>query len=162
LAVAGVAVAVVLAVLLAPGGGGKNPVLGRALAAIGDGRVLHLWMRSETGEGIVNLKTRQRTVETAKLELWSGRSFEPAPRVVRGGGVTADLLLPEDLQNGVSVGTIDPAFGAFWTGSREALANGDATLEREDVIEGKPVYWLRFPSARQGQPGTEVAIDQRS
>jgi hypothetical protein len=162
LAAAGLAVAIVVAVLLAPGGGGKNPVLGRALAAIGDGRVLHLVMRSETGEVIVNLETGRRTVETADLELWSDRSFERAHLVMRARGVTGDLLLPEDMQSGVSVGSVDPAYGAFWTGYRQALTNGDAKLEREDVIGGKPVYWLRFPSVRQGQPGTEVAIDQRS
>jgi hypothetical protein len=162
IAVAGVAAAILVAVLLAPGGSGNHAILGRALAAIGNGRVLHLVMQTRTGTVLVELKSGRRMVETAQIESWTDRNFQRDHLVMRIRGQVADLLLPEDRKKGGMVGAIDPAFAAFWTGYRRSLANGDAKLERQGMLAGRPVYWLRFPSFHNGQPGTEVAIDRRT
>jgi hypothetical protein len=164
-AIAAVAAGIVIAVLLFPGGGGNNPVLGRALAAIGNGRVLHLVLEAQTGEILVNLGTGHRTVVTVRFESWTDRDFKRDHLVMRMRGQVADVLLPEDaaaLGGSGALGPIDPAYVAFWTGYRRALANGDAKLEGDDTIAGRPVYWLQFPSIEHGLPGTEVAIDQRT
>ena len=162
-AVAAAVAAIAAVVLLWPSGGGNNRILGRALAAIGDGPVLHLLVQLPTGGVLVNLDSGERVVEKMQIESWSDRDFERAHLVMRFGGRAGDLLLPEDASKpGVTVGSVDPAYAAFWTGYRQALANGDAKLEGEDTVAGQAVYWLRFPSVEQGRPGTEVAIDRQT
>ena len=162
-AVAAVAAGIAAVVLLWPGGGSGNGVLGRALAAIGDGQVLHLVMEGKTGEVLVNLQSGERKVQTERLELWSDRNLEHAHFVMRLDGQVFDVLLPDDMKGGVNTtGATDPSFTAFWTGYGKALEDGDATVEGTGTIAGRPVYWLRFASTRHGVPGTEVAIDQQS
>lgn len=161
-AVAAVAAGIAAVVLLWPGGGSGNGVLGRALAAIGDGQVLHLVMEGKTGEVFVNLESGERKVQMSRVELWTDRSFQHAHLVMHIDGQVADILLPDDVHNGVTVGEVDPVFSAFWTGYRKALENGDATVESSGTIDGRAVYWLRFAPSRNGAPGSEVAIDQQS
>jgi hypothetical protein len=156
-AVAAVAAGIAAAVLLWPSGSGTSVVLGRALAAIGDGRVLHLVLEQPLGETLVDLRTGHRTTETARLESWTDHDFRRAHIVMRVRGQVGDVVLPE---NAAALGPVDPAYVAFWTGYREALAKGDAKLEGEDSIDGRPVYWLRFPPVDANQPGTLVAIDR--
>jgi hypothetical protein len=162
-AVGAVAAGIAAAVLLWPSAGGNNGVLGRALAAIGDGPVFHLLMEAPTGEVLVNLESGRRVEPTMQIESWSDRDFKRAHLVYRLRGAAGDVLFPEDAsQPGTTVGAVDPAYAAFWTGYREALANGDAKLEGEDAVDGRAVYWLQFPSVDRGRPGTEVAIDRRT
>jgi hypothetical protein len=162
-AVAAAAAAIAAVVLLWPSGGGNNRILGRALAAIGDGPVLHLLMQVPTGSVLVNLDSGKRVVEKMQIESWSDRDFERAHLVMRFDGRAGDLLLPEDgSKPGATVGPVDPAYAAFWTGYREALANGDAKLEGQDTVDGHAVYWLGFASFEPGRPGTEVAIDRET
>jgi hypothetical protein len=161
-AVAAAAAGIAAVVLLWPGGGSGNGVLGRALAAIGDGQVLHLVMEGKTGEVLVNLESGERTVQTSRVELWTDRSFQHAHLVMHIDGQVADILLPDDVRNGVTIGTVDPVFSAFWSGYRKALEDGAATVESSGTIDGRAVYWLRFAPSRKGVPGSEVAIDQES
>jgi hypothetical protein len=118
-------------------------------------------MQGDSGEVIVDLKTGRRTARTVELELWSDRDFGHAHFVMRIDGKAADILLPDDMTGGGPnpTGGIDPAYTAFWTGYQKALENGDATLERQGEIDGRRVYWLRFTPVKDGEPGTEVAID---
>lgn len=162
-AIAAVAAGIAAVFLFWPSGGGNNRILGRALAAIGDGPVLHLLMQVPTGGVLVNLDSGKRVVETMQVESWSDRDFEREHLVMRVGGRAGDLLLPEDARKpGATVGPVDPAYAAFWTGYRQALANGDAKLEGQDTVDGHAVYWLQFPSVERGRPGTEVAIDRQT
>src|SRR4051794_1730759 len=132
--VAVIAAGIAAVFLLWPSGGGDK-ILGHALAAIGNGPVLHLQMEASTGEVLVNLESGRRIVETMQIESWSDRNFERAHLVLRVRGRTADLLLPDDASTpGATVGPVDPAYSAFWTGYRQALATGAAKLEREDRI----------------------------
>jgi hypothetical protein len=159
-AVAVVVVGVVLAVLFVPDRVARPGVIGRALAAIGNGRVLHL--RTETPSGLVyvDLKTGHRTIVMMRNEFWYDRDTKRFHYLMESQGKVGDIVWPDDAKAGMTLrdGPIDPAFAALWTGYREALANGDAKLERKDLLDGRAVYWLRFSSRVAGTPGTEVAI----
>ena len=159
-----VAAAAAIAVLLSTGGGGDHGIVGRALAAIGNGRVLHLVTQSPTGTVFVDLSTGRRTVQTFEYETWADRQLNRFHIVMRvHGRVVGDLLLPNDSNNGsVTVGRVDPAFAALWSGYRQALASGTARLERKGTVDGRAVYWLGFRSVQPHLPGTEVAIDART
>lgn len=161
--VAGLAAAIVLVVFLWPGGG-RNGILDRALAAIGNGPVFHLVTRTPTGVELYDLRTGHRRVETFESELWRDESTKRTHLVMREGGrVLGDVLLPDDLtRNGGTVGRADPAFAALLSGYRTALESGRAKLERKGRIAGHRVFWLAFPSVQARLPGTEVAIDRRT
>jgi hypothetical protein len=149
--------AIVLVALLVPDRAARHGVIGRALAAIGNGPVLHL--RTETPSGLVyiDLSTGRRTVVMAQNEVWYDRDTKRFHFLMRIRGKVADVVWPDDAKHGDTLeGSIDPAFAALWTGYREALESGDAKLERSGTLEGRAVYWLRFASE------TEVAIDQAS
>ena len=165
LAAVGVAVvAVVLAVLFVPDRVARPGVIGRALAAIGNGRVLHL--RTETPSGLVyvDLKSGHRTVDMLQTEVWFDRETNRFHYLMESHGKVGDIVWPDDAKSGDTIDPsgADPAFTALWSGYRQALESGDAKLEREDVLAGRPVYWLRFQSSQPGTPGTEVAIDRRT
>ena len=71
-----------------------------------------------------------------------------------------DVFWPQDKKRGFTrVETVDPAFAALWTGYREALEDGTATLAGEGDAFGHHVYWLRFSPTEAKSPGTEVAVD---
>src|SRR5436305_15131594 len=53
--------AVAVTVLLVSPWNGRGSVVGRALAAVGDGRVLHLVVQAPTGQVFVNLQDGART-----------------------------------------------------------------------------------------------------
>ncbi len=163
-AVAVAVVAVVLAVLFVPDRVARPGVIDRALAAIGNGRVLHL--RTETPSGLVyvDLKSGHRTVDMLQNEVWLDRDTNRFHFLMESHGRVGDIVWPDDATSGATFDPsgIDPAFTAIWSGYREALENGDAKLERKDVLAGRPVYWLRFKSSQPGTPGTEVAIDRRT
>jgi hypothetical protein len=120
---------------------------------------MHLVLEGPTGEVFVNLSTGRRTVQTLQFELWSDRDFHRAHILMRAGGEVADAVFDESV---APKGPVDPAFTAFWSGYREAIANGDAKVEGEGTVGGRPVYWLRFASFVEGRPGTAVAIDRRT
>jgi hypothetical protein len=156
-----VAAAVLIVFLVVPGGGGHG-IVDRALAAIGNGRVLHLVTESPTGRVLVDLKSGRRTVELFRDEIWYDRDTKKFHLVMRLNGEEADLLLPDDAQGATMAGGPDPAFTALWLGYRQALASGEATVEREGRVDGRPVYWLRFKPFQPDRPGTLVAIDQHT
>jgi hypothetical protein len=157
-ALAAVGVATLVTVLLWPSGGGRNPILDRALAAIGNRPVLHLAVRAPTGQQLVNLRTGRTTLRTVVLESWSDRSLKRFHFLYRENGrVVAEFLFPQDRVRGLHVGTIDPAYAAIWSGYRQALATGKAKIAGKGSLYGRPVYWLRFSS-----PRSEVAVDRRT
>jgi len=158
-ALVAVGVAVLVAVLLWPSGGGRNPILDRALAAIGDGPVLHLVTQMPTGQELVNLDTGRTTVPRVVYETWSDRSMKRLHLLMRENGrVVGEVLFPQDLTTDVQVGPVDPSYAALWSGYREALASGNATITGEGTLFGHRVYWLQFKS--RVAPDNEVAVDR--
>jgi hypothetical protein len=156
------AVALVVA-LLWPGTGGRSGILGRALAAIGNGPVLHLVVRMPVGEQLVDVKTGRTTVPSYEVESWSDRDFKRFHIIFRlDGRIVGEMLYPQDGLNGMSLTKVDPAYTALWTGYREALAEGSAKIEREGTLDGHRVYWLTFPGLGHTPARNEVAIDRKT
>ena len=158
-AIAAIGAAALVAFLLWPGGGSRNPILDRALAAIGDGPVLHLVTRIPTGQQLVNLRTGRTVIPTEEIESWSNRSATRFHMIIRADGrVVGEALYPEDRSAGATFGPVDPAYAALWTGYRDALASGKAKIERDGMLFGHDVYWVSFPPKQDSL----VAIDRKS
>jgi hypothetical protein len=156
-----VGAAVLIAVLLWPSGGKRNPILERALAAIGDGPVLHLVTQNRAGVELVDLRTGRTTVPTVEFETWSDRSVERFHLLMRENGrVVAEILFPQDRTADTQVGPVDPAYAAIWSGYREALASGKARITGEGTLYGHRVHWLQFNSRFGNSPRHEVAVDR--
>ena len=158
LALAAAGAAALVTVLLWPGGGSGNPILDRALAAIGDGRVLHLGTRVPVGAELINLSTGRTIVPTYQIESWSDRSSTRFHLIFRYQGRIVGEAVHQ--AGSSAAGQVDPAYTALWSGYRQALASGEAKLERSGKLYGRPIYWLRFPSLGHGRPGSLVAIDR--
>lgn len=159
--VAAAAAAGIVAFLAAPQG--QPAIIGRALAAIGDGPIMHVVTEFGSGAVYVDLKTGQRTVQVLREELWADQQLHHVHLVLSlNGRVIGDLLYPQDAQTGASAGSPDPAFLALWTGYRAALQNGTATLAGRGTVAGHHVYWLRFKATSQDQATMEVAVDAHS
>lgn len=153
-----VGAAALVAVLLWPSGGGRSPILDRALAAIGNEPVLHLVSRAPTGQELVNLKTGRTTLPMYEFESWSDRSLTRFHFLIRQNGrVVAEVSYPEDRTRDMHVDAPDAAYAAFWSGYRRALSSGKAKILSKGLLYGRPVYWLTFSS-----PRNEVAIDRRT
>jgi hypothetical protein len=160
-AVVAVGAAVLIAVLLWPSGGKRNPILERALAAIGDGPVMHVVVRTPSGFQLVELSGGRTITPTDEIEIWSDRSSQRAHAVIRERGrVVGEMLRPDD--PGSTLGETDPAFEALWTGYQNALVDRTAKLISEGSIYGHRVYWLQFPLPDHGGRGSQVAVDRDS
>ena len=157
--VAAVGAAVLIALLLWPSGGERNPILDRALAAIGDGPVLHLVVQVPAGQELVNLDTGRTIVPTMEFESWSDRSLERFHLLIHENGqVIGEVLFPQDRTKDTQLFVNDDAaYAALWSGYRDALRSGKAKIVREGSVDGSPVYWLRFGSQQD-----EVAVDRET
>ena len=155
--VAAVVAAAIVAVLAAPQG--RSGVVGKALAAIGDGPIMHLVTEFKPGSAYVNLKTGHRTNQVWREEFWADRNLDHFHLVLSiNGRVIGDVLYPRDAKHGAVPLTTNPAFVALWTGYRSALQNGSVTLVGRGRVGGRPVYWLRFKAAEPSMR-EEVAVD---
>jgi hypothetical protein len=158
--VVAIAAAALIAVLLWPSGGKPTSVLDRALAAIGDDRVMHVVLRTPSGFQFVELRGGRTISPTDEVEIWNDRSSRRGHAIVRERGqVISETLIPDDDHG---LGELDPALAALWTGYRQALAEGTAKLIGKGSIYGHRVYWLQFPLPDHGPPGSRVAVDQDS
>jgi hypothetical protein len=139
-AIASAVLAVALVVLLAPSRHGGGSIVDRALAAIGNGPVLHVVTRSPYPRyTLIDLKTGDRHDVYDEYEEWSDpkRGLHSIGRAE--GHVVYDSVwgVPEQ----------DPALTAFMTGYREALSSGDATVVGDGEVAGAAVYWLQIGSS---------------
>jgi hypothetical protein len=163
LAVAVVPIAVVLAVaalaLLWPFGQQQASVLERALAAVGEGRVVHVVFRSDRGLVLVNLETGERRRLWIEREVWyeAERGLHEVWRV-------GDQMVEENLYQPGDVPPIwENTFAGVVDGYRASLASGRAKFLGEGEVDGAPVYWLRIDerslAARAGTQGRDWAFD---
>lgn len=160
-AVAVVATVVVAALLVLPQG--KHGVVDRALAAIGNGRVVHIVAEGPMGTTYVDLQSGHRRVQYYRLELWADQKRDRFHAISSlNGKLVGDILWPQDAKNGLTVDPVGPSFGADWSGYREALANGRATRVGKGVAYGHRVYWLRFRPVDAKSPRSEVAVDAQT
>jgi hypothetical protein len=155
-----VGTAVLLAVLFWPSGGGRHPILDRALAAMGDGPILHLVVRAPAGYQLVEIHTGRTTLPTYVQESWVDRKLRHFHMILRfDGRVVGEVL---EGANVLKLAEVDPAYTALWTGYRKALADGTAKIEREGTLYGHEVYWLRFRGFANEPGYSEVAIDRKT
>ena len=116
----------------------KLSLLDRAEAAIGNGPVLHVKIESGFGATSIDLATGRRSFVHGEEELW----FDPA-RGIRDlslfrGVVQGDALYPSG-----RVEHLDKTLTFLAVGYRDALKNGAARVLADDVIDGRPVTWIR-------------------
>ena len=110
-------------------------ILDRALAAAGDGPVLHVIFRGGWGGTLVDLKTGERTPVYGEREVWFDPSRDLVHQISRFGGVVENEELYERNKG-------DGELKALWRDYRPALERGTARVIGQDVVDGVPVYWI--------------------
>lgn len=147
---AAIAVAAVVA-LVAPwqGGGGFTA---RALAALGDGQVIHVVSMTSLQATVIDLATGSEQPLTQRSEVW----FDAARGLERTVSTIDGRLVQDQLWrgNGGHGPELDPALGGFVSGYRAALADGRATRDGSGTVDGRPVEWLRFAKGAVEPPGS--------
>jgi len=124
LAVAAVVGAVVVLGMVAPWHGRGQGLVGRALAAVGQGPVLHVMIASHVpNETIVTLSSGRERPVPQTIEYW----YDADRRLLRAitstnGGVVVDALVPRDRTEPL----LDPALTAFVSRYRARFGEGAA------------------------------------
>lgn len=142
----------------APGG-----ILDRALAAVGDGEVLHVVFRGEWGGTVIDLETGKRTPAYGENEVWYDPKRDLVHSVSRFGGVVEHEVLYTRNPN-------DEELTTLWQDYRTALERGTARPVGDDVIDGVPVRWIivrsqMLPDVSDGRDhewAQQVAISKKT
>jgi hypothetical protein len=106
------------------------------LAAVGEGPVTHLVIRTEWGGTLVDIDTGKRQPLYNELEYWHDPERGIA-RITRFGGQVQD-------RSTASKEGIEKPLGILVSGYREALEAGRAQLVGSGVVDGIPVYWIEI------------------
>jgi len=157
IAVAPVVVAAAAAVLLllAPWQSHGPTIVDRALAAVGDGPVIHAVVEySWPQDVVVNLATGAEYERVHRNEYWydQGRR-ELRDRTVVDGGAATDYLVRGGLPE-----RLDPALAGFGTEYRDALDTGRAQVIGGTDVNGRPAKLIEF-EARDSGAVEQVAVD---
>jgi hypothetical protein len=161
--VAAVAVVAVGVALFAPFENDRPTVIGRALAAIGDGPVIHLVTRGDWGGTLVDLSTGEVTPVYAETELWYDRTLGVHYVSRFGDEVTSD-----GIAEAAKIPKQQAAqYLALANRYRDELKSGKAKVVADGKVEGRPVRWIRlggewFPRVKDGRAhlhAEEVAVD---
>jgi hypothetical protein len=120
--------------------GGGPSVLARALAAVGDGPVLHIVSREPSmHDALIDRRSgREQADPKTEIEIWyePGRGIHYVSRV--GPAVLHDDVVSETR----SISELD-TLRALATDYRGALESGRAALAGEGELDGARVYWIR-------------------
>jgi hypothetical protein len=124
-------------VLLWPGGSEDGRILERALAAVGDGPVIHLVLQSSSVE-LYDLESRETRRAPVLNEIWfdAERGIHNVARVE--GKVIEDVLVP------ASATEVDRQFLGLAAAYRRALRERDAAVEESGEFDGRRVHWISF------------------
>ncbi|HEY2939427.1 MAG TPA: RNA polymerase sigma factor [Gaiellaceae bacterium] len=166
-AVASTALAATVALLVAaPWGGGEPSLVERALAAVGEGPVIHAVIASDPQITSIDLATGRETAVAGTTEIWFDGQRRIEHTVWRMGGRVGGEML-QTPSGTVSVAgvdpagpppVLDPALAKWVDGYRDALASGEAKPAGEGTIDGHPVEWLELTGI--GGSPERVAIDK--
>ena len=140
LAVIATAVAAVSALALFQPWDDKSPsILERALAAVGEGPVLHVVLRDEAEGAVIDLETGDRTPLYREREVWfdEARGLREITRF--GAVVQRDVFYPSGRLSTDSF----KIYSGRASGYREALERGDARVVGEGRIDGVSVHWIQ-------------------
>jgi hypothetical protein len=124
-------------------------VLERALAAVGDGPVLHVVLRGEWGGTLVDLDTGKRQPVHGESEIW----YDTERGLVHSRSLLGGVVQDEEVYRPKE----PPAeLVALGTEYRQALEEGSARIAGQGVVEGQPVYWITsrsemFPDSADGK-----------
>jgi hypothetical protein len=156
----------ILALAWPLGSNQPTAVLDRALAAIGEGPVLHVVYRGEWGPTRVDLSTGEVTPVVAESELW----YDPKRGVKQvwrlGGEVQSEHFAP---QRELSVRQ-EEQYLALAKNYRAALDSRRARVIGPGRVAGRAVLWIRvrsewLPDVSDGRNhlfAEEVAIDRQT
>jgi hypothetical protein len=158
------AIAAAAALVLAwPFGAQHGTVLDRALAAVGDGPVLHATLRGEWGGTLVDLASAARKPVYGDDEVWFDTVTGQTHQIERLGGVVQD----EELY---TPNKPDAELSALGREYQQALDSGSARVAGEDTLDGEAVVWITIhsellPDVADGKDhewAQQVAISKRS
>jgi hypothetical protein len=151
LAAATVVAAAAALFVVAPWKGAERVgILDRALAAVGDGPVLHLVMRPAESTTLVDLETGARTPLRSETELWidPNRGIVSVSRLE--GSDNERLVVPPE--------QIETPFFIAASDYHDALESGQAKVVGSGTVDGEAVYWIEvLPS---GDQAIEVGVSQ--
>jgi hypothetical protein len=158
------AIAVAAALVLAwPFQGSQGGLIDRALAAIGDGPVLHVVLRGEWGGTLIELKSSKRSAVHGENEIWYDTAQGRIHLVSRLGDVVQDEQLYEPKQPPADLAALGREY-------KQALESGTARISGEATIDGEPVVWLTIhsellPDVADGKDhewAQQVAVSRRT
>jgi hypothetical protein len=130
--------------------GTGGSVLDRALAATGEGTVLHMVSEGEQPRTLVDLETGERTEIRSLHEIWFDPQAGFRQTETFDGVVQFDTVLgPDEMAEHTT--SIYSSLGA---GYRDALESGRAQVVGEDTVDGTDVYWIRI------EDGHDVAVSR--
>ncbi|MGD0272808.1 MAG: hypothetical protein ABSB96_03660 [Gaiellaceae bacterium] len=154
--------------LIAPWRHGPS-IVDRALAAIGNGPVIHAVLRMKTGFTFIDLATGKETPQLETIEIWydGERRYEHWKGRVDNGPRFDTLETPTGFTNelGRFPATtrlrpkLDPGLAGF-VGYRSALENGTARVVGKGTVNGHDVTWIEIPVTKQWTD--RVAVDNGS
>lgn len=142
-----VAAGIVAVLLISPWSGSDVGLVQRALAAIGDGPVIHIVTEYPPSTVYVNLKTGRESGGTLRTETWFDRENYRYQFVeTQGNRLVEDQLgtyadLPRSEAAKASQDLVALATG---------LRGGTAKLVGRGTFNGRPVYWLRLGLSQVG------------
>jgi hypothetical protein len=135
----------------------------RALAAVGEGPVLHVVLRGDWGGTLVDLRTGERSPVYGDDEYWYDTETGRLHSIERLGTAVLDEELVRPQKPPVEL----EALGRDY---RHALAAGTARVDGEGTIDGDPVAWITIhrellPDVADGKEhefAQQVAVSRRT
>jgi hypothetical protein len=158
------AIAAAAALVLAwPFASEQGNVLDRALAAVGDGPVLHVVLRGEWGGALVHLNSGARSPVYGDNEVWFDTESGRAHWIERLGGVVQGEELGHPKKPAAELAALGREY-------RQALESGTARVTGEDTLDGEPVVWITIhsellPDVADGKDhewAQQVAVSKRT
>jgi hypothetical protein len=137
--VAALAAAVAVVVLAWPSTSKPPTVLDYALAAVGDGPVIHVVTRGPWGSSVVNLETGEVKQQFSEYEQWLDPSRGVRTIARLGGQVTGDYRIPRR-----AAGRSIEQYRSLLNHYREELRSGKAKVIGPGKVDGRPVLWIRL------------------
>jgi hypothetical protein len=140
----------------------------RALAAVGQGPVIHAVIESETGLISIDIASGRETPVAGTMEIWfdEQRHVEHTLRRV-DGRLTDDMLQTPNgtvsiagVNPNIPPPVLDPALAKSVDGYRDALASGEAKPAGDGTVDGRAVAWLELTPPGGGSE--RVAIDRQT
>jgi hypothetical protein len=157
LAILGAAVALAALVSVAPWRGAeRSGILDRALAAVGDGPVLHVVLRYDPGVTRVDLKTAKHEALYGDTEYWYDGDRGLLHETRRFGGIVQYEWVSRRKEPPPDLDVLAVVSREY----RHALEAGTARVTGQDAIDGVRVYWITVPSGRGDGWAWQVAVSR--